>query len=190
MPSIRRLRTARCAPPPAGASSLPGAVALTRLRQDERRRSYREKQAKEELLKFRKERPKIQQQFSDLKRELAEVSQEEWATLPEAADIGKKVTKKRRADRFTAAPDSLLFSAMNSMTALHQSASFAAPARPPPSRPARPPPLRARPRRTRVRPPHTRAPAPHTQAPAPHTRAPAQRTRAPAPRCRVTAAAS
>lgn len=36
-------------------------------RQDERRKEHRLKKEKEELEKFRRERPKIQQQFSDLK---------------------------------------------------------------------------------------------------------------------------
>jgi len=34
---------------------------------DEKRRDHREKRMKEELEKYRQERPKIQQQFSDLK---------------------------------------------------------------------------------------------------------------------------
>ena len=36
-------------------------------RMDERRREHREKLLQKEIEKFRKERPKIQQQFSDLK---------------------------------------------------------------------------------------------------------------------------
>ncbi|KAJ3398945.1 hypothetical protein HDV05_002163, partial [Chytridiales sp. JEL 0842] len=50
---------------------------------DERRRSRREAREKEELERYRKERPKIQQQFADLKRGLAEVTEEEWANLPD-----------------------------------------------------------------------------------------------------------
>lgn len=42
-------------------------------RMDEKRREYREKRRKEEIEKYRQERPKIQQQFSDLKRELCAV---------------------------------------------------------------------------------------------------------------------
>ena len=37
---------------------------------DEKRKEYREKRLKEELERYRQERPKIQQQFSDLKRGL------------------------------------------------------------------------------------------------------------------------
>ena len=42
-------------------------------RQDERRKEYREKLLKEQIEKYRKERPKIQQLFIDLKQELAAV---------------------------------------------------------------------------------------------------------------------
>jgi len=52
-------------------------------RQDEKRKERREKLFKEEVEKYRQERPKIQQQFSDLKRKLAEVSYDEWTNLPE-----------------------------------------------------------------------------------------------------------
>ena len=78
---------------------------------------------KEQLLKLRKERPKIQQQFADLKRQLSDVSTEEWANIPDAADIGKKV-KKKRLEKFSAAPDSFLDAARLSMTALHTASSF------------------------------------------------------------------
>jgi pre-mRNA-processing factor 6 len=60
-------------------------------RQDEKRREHRERMEQEVLAKFRKERPKMQQQFADLKRNLSSVSTEEWANLPEPQDIGKKV---------------------------------------------------------------------------------------------------
>lgn len=41
---------------------------------DEKRKEYREKRLREELERYRQERPKIQQQFSDLKRDLVRVS--------------------------------------------------------------------------------------------------------------------
>jgi len=43
-------------------------------RMDEKRKEYREKRLREELERYRQERPKIQQQFSDLKRDLVRVS--------------------------------------------------------------------------------------------------------------------
>ena len=39
-------------------------------RMDEKRKQYREERFKREIEKYRQERPKIQQQFSDLKRDL------------------------------------------------------------------------------------------------------------------------
>lgn len=60
-------------------------------------------------------RPKIQQQFADLKRSLMDVSAEEWATIPDVVDIGKKTKKRRMQDRLTAAPDSFLSSARTSI---------------------------------------------------------------------------
>ncbi|KAJ3069101.1 hypothetical protein HDU98_007829 [Podochytrium sp. JEL0797] len=74
---------------------------------DERRRARREAREKEELAKYRKERPKIQQQFADLKRGLAAVSQDEWAALPEVGDLVRKkgATKKAKFDRYTPTPD-------------------------------------------------------------------------------------
>ncbi|EGD76229.1 PRP6 pre-mRNA processing factor 6 [Salpingoeca rosetta] len=79
-------------------------------RQDERRRQHREQREREELLKYRQERPKIQQQFSDLKRDLSSVSEEEWDKIPDAADIGKKLKRAKRQtqERFTPVPDSLV----------------------------------------------------------------------------------
>lgn len=83
-------------------------------RQDERRKVQRERREQEQLEKFRRERPKIQQQFADLKLKLAEVSTEEWDNLPEVADITRRV-KKRRPDRMTDAPDSFLTSRIGGM---------------------------------------------------------------------------
>ena len=48
--------------------------------------NYREIKEKEALTKYRAERPKIQQQFSDLRRDLGSVSYDEWENLPEPGD--------------------------------------------------------------------------------------------------------
>src|SRR3984957_20805625 len=53
---------------------------------DERRKARREAREQEELLKYRKMRPKIKQQFEDLKRGLKQVSEEEWMNIPEVGD--------------------------------------------------------------------------------------------------------
>lgn len=80
---------------------------------EDRRRKKKEQREKEELEKYRQERPKIQAQFADLKRGLSNVSEEEWANLPEAGNLtGKrrKAASKResRDTRNYAVPDSVL----------------------------------------------------------------------------------
>ncbi|KAI9328374.1 PRP1 splicing factor, N-terminal-domain-containing protein [Obelidium mucronatum] len=73
---------------------------------DERRRARREAREKAELERYRKERPKIQQQFADLKRGLAAVSADEWAALPDVGDLVRRSNPKKPArDRHTPAPD-------------------------------------------------------------------------------------
>lgn len=75
---------------------------------DERRKTYREKREAEEIERYRRERPKIQQQFVDLKRELASVSESEWLSLPEVGDSRNKRQRNPRAEVFTPVPDSIL----------------------------------------------------------------------------------
>lgn len=77
-------------------------------RMDEKRKEYREKRLKEDLERYRQERPKIQQQFSDLKRNLGIVTDEEWATIPEVGDSRNRKQRNPRAEKFTPLPDSVL----------------------------------------------------------------------------------
>ncbi|VDL89024.1 unnamed protein product [Schistocephalus solidus] len=77
-------------------------------RMDERRRTYRERRLQEEIEQYRKERPKIQQQFIDLKRDLASVTESEWLNLPEVGDARNKKQRNPRAERFTPVPDSII----------------------------------------------------------------------------------
>lgn len=77
-------------------------------RMDEKRKEYREKRLKEDLERYRQERPKIQQQFSDLKRNLGVVTDEEWATIPEVGDSRNRKQRNPRAEKFTPLPDSVL----------------------------------------------------------------------------------
>lgn len=77
-------------------------------RMDEKRKEYREKRLKEDLERYRQERPKIQQQFSDLKRELKSVSEEEWSAIPEVGDARNRKQRNPRAEKFTPLPDSVL----------------------------------------------------------------------------------
>ncbi|KAI3418954.1 hypothetical protein GPALN_008047 [Globodera pallida] len=82
------------------------------MRQDERRREYRERRYKEAVESYRKERPKIQQQFSDLRRQLATVKEEEWAAIPEVGDSRNRAKRITRGEQFTPVPDSVIASAM------------------------------------------------------------------------------
>ncbi|OZJ04338.1 hypothetical protein BZG36_02386 [Bifiguratus adelaidae] len=81
---------------------------------DERRKARREAREKQELEQFRKERPKISEQFSDIKRSLANVSVDEWQNLPEVGDLtGKNKRRPKLPERFTPVPDSVLAAARN-----------------------------------------------------------------------------
>ncbi|GAA37598.2 pre-mRNA-processing factor 6 [Clonorchis sinensis] len=77
-------------------------------RMDERRKEYREKRFREEIERYRRERPKIQQQFMDLKRDLANVSESEWNSIPEVGDARNRKQRNPRYERFTPVPDSIL----------------------------------------------------------------------------------
>ncbi|KAI0057787.1 hypothetical protein BV25DRAFT_1830701 [Artomyces pyxidatus] len=73
---------------------------------DARRRARREAREEAELAKHRAERPKLQQQFADLKRGLSVVTDEEWESIPEVGNLTRK--KRRRDERSFAVPDSVL----------------------------------------------------------------------------------
>ncbi|PPQ73755.1 hypothetical protein CVT24_006946, partial [Panaeolus cyanescens] len=74
---------------------------------DSRRRAKREAQEQEQLAKLRQERPKIQQQFADLKRGLATISDSEWENLPEVGNLTRK-KRRKEFDRSYVVPDSVL----------------------------------------------------------------------------------
>ncbi|KAH8114391.1 PRP1 splicing factor, N-terminal-domain-containing protein [Phellopilus nigrolimitatus] len=73
---------------------------------DARRRARREAREAEELVKHRAERPKIQQQFADLKRGLSVVTDEEWEGIPEVGNLTRK--KRKKDERSFVVPDSVL----------------------------------------------------------------------------------
>ncbi|XP_053213024.1 pre-mRNA-processing factor 6-like [Panonychus citri] len=77
-------------------------------RMDEKRKDYREAKLKKELEKYRQERPKIQQQFTDLKRDLASLNEDDWMKIPEVGDSRNKKQRNPRQEKFTPVPDSLL----------------------------------------------------------------------------------
>ncbi|KAI8976100.1 PRP1 splicing factor, N-terminal-domain-containing protein [Pilobolus umbonatus] len=79
---------------------------------DERRRARREAREREELAKYRLERPKISQQFADLKRQLSTIDEAEWAAIPEVGDlVGKNRKRNKAPERFIPMPDTLIAAA-------------------------------------------------------------------------------
>ncbi|KAL1846059.1 U4/U6 x U5 tri-snRNP complex subunit Prp1 [Paecilomyces lecythidis] len=82
-------------------------------RMDRRRKARREAREREEREEYERNNPKIQQQFADLKRSLATVSDEDWANIPEVGDLtGKnRRAKQNLRQRFYAVPDSVIASA-------------------------------------------------------------------------------
>jgi len=77
-------------------------------RMDEKRKERRDIKLQESLTKFRQERPKIQQQFSDLKRKLSSISDDEWLSIPEVGDARNKKQRNPKAEKMTPVPDSVL----------------------------------------------------------------------------------
>eukprot|EP00004_Rigifila_ramosa_P016167 TRINITY_DN3809_c0_g1_i1.p1 TRINITY_DN3809_c0_g1~~TRINITY_DN3809_c0_g1_i1.p1 ORF type:complete len:761 (-),score=160.81 TRINITY_DN3809_c0_g1_i1:574-2856(-) len=73
---------------------------------DLRRKARREARLQEQLSKFRQERPKIQQQFADLKERLADMDDAAWAAIPDIGDYTQK--GRKRHDIYTPVPDTLL----------------------------------------------------------------------------------
>lgn len=79
-------------------------------------RNHREAREREQREDYERKNPKIQQQFADLKRALTTVSDDEWASIPDAGDhTGKnKRSKQNMRQRFYAVPDSVLAGARDS----------------------------------------------------------------------------
>ena len=67
---------------------------------------FREARENEELARHRAERPKIQQQFADLKRRLAQVTDEEWEGIPEVGNLTRK--KRKKDERSFVVSDSVI----------------------------------------------------------------------------------
>lgn len=78
--------------------------------------SYREARERQEREEYERNNPKIQQQFADLKRSLASISDEDWANIPEVGDLtGKnRRTKQNARQRFYAVPDAVIAGARDS----------------------------------------------------------------------------
>ncbi|KAF5641388.1 pre-mRNA-splicing factor prp1 [Fusarium sp. NRRL 25303] len=82
----------------------------------DRRKKQREAREQAEKDEYERNNPKIQQQFSDLKRALATVTDDEWANLPEVGDLTGKNRRSKQAlrQRFYAVPDSVIAAARDS----------------------------------------------------------------------------
>ncbi|KAM5431731.1 U4/U6 x U5 tri-snRNP complex subunit Prp1 [Microsporum ferrugineum] len=83
---------------------------------DKRRKARREARERQEMEEYESKNPKIQQQFADLKRSLASVSDEDWANIPEVGDLTGKNRRARQnlRQRFYAVPDSVIANARDS----------------------------------------------------------------------------
>lgn len=77
---------------------------------DERRRDKRDARQKEEMEKYRASNPKITEQFKDLKRKLADITDEQWEAIPEIGDY--TIKNKKRMQSFAPVPDTLLAKAV------------------------------------------------------------------------------
>ncbi|EXJ82672.1 hypothetical protein A1O3_06486 [Capronia epimyces CBS 606.96] len=83
---------------------------------ERRRKRPREAREKEELEEYNRKNPKISEEFAALKRNLATVSDEDWANLPEPGDLtGKnRRSKQNLRQRFYPVPDTVLAGARDS----------------------------------------------------------------------------
>jgi hypothetical protein len=74
---------------------------------------HREEREKREREEYERLNPKISHQFADAKRALASVTDEEWASIPEAGDYTgrNKRARRERMQRAYAVPDSVLAAA-------------------------------------------------------------------------------
>ncbi|CDO64907.1 pre-mRNA-processing factor 6, putative [Plasmodium reichenowi] len=80
---------------------------------DIRRKSRRENKLKEEISKMRATKPTITQQFGDLKKNLANVTIEEWESIPTVLQYSSKQKQKKVQKNYLPAPDSLIMSRIN-----------------------------------------------------------------------------
>ncbi len=75
---------------------------------DDRRRAIREKKLKEDIEKYRKENPKITEQFADLKRKLAHISEDEWNAIPDIGDYTRHKKNKMEVGQLSLTPSPLV----------------------------------------------------------------------------------
>ncbi|RHY32508.1 hypothetical protein DYB32_002503 [Aphanomyces invadans] len=76
---------------------------------DNRRKRRRELKQLEDMKKARRERPKISDQFADLKTSLKSVSDAEWEAIPDIGDHSLRYkASQKKSDIFTPVPDHIL----------------------------------------------------------------------------------
>lgn len=75
---------------------------------DERGKALREARTRQQIETYREKRPKIQQQFSDLKSGLKQMTEEDWMKIPEVGDARNRKQRVARQEKYTPVPDSLL----------------------------------------------------------------------------------
>jgi len=84
-------------------------------RLDRRRQTAKLERQRKEQEEYARKNPTIQEQFADVKRGLATVTDDEWASIPEAGDItGKNKRRQDLRERTYAVGDSVLLGMINS----------------------------------------------------------------------------
>lgn len=75
---------------------------------DGRRKERREIMAEKAEQEYYRKKPKIADLFDDAKKQLAKVTEEEWASIPDIGDHSLRYKQKRTQDNFTPVPDNLI----------------------------------------------------------------------------------
>ncbi|CAM9150782.1 unnamed protein product, partial [Ectocarpus fasciculatus] len=89
-------------------------------RMDSQRKRRREEQMLKDMQKDRNNRPKIADQFADLKNDLANVTDEQWDSIPDVGDHTLKYKQRKRNETFIPVPDHILASGATGMAQQEQ----------------------------------------------------------------------
>ena len=82
---------------------------------DKRRAAAKMERVRNEQEEFKKKNPTIHEQFADVKRALATVTDDEWANIPEVGDLtGRNKRRQNLRERTYAVGDSVLLGMLNS----------------------------------------------------------------------------
>ncbi len=94
--------------------------AVDELMQNRRKRS-KEQQMLLDQKRAKTERPRIGDQFADLKRQLSSVSELEWDSIPEVGDHSLKLKQSRKKETFMPMPDFILANKPGALSAASSS---------------------------------------------------------------------